>query len=287
MAEAVSGAAICRQAVAQLVAAGVPDAAQDVRRLFLHALNAGGDAVRMHHLADHLARPVPGPVQAVFDAAIAARLRRQPVSQIIGRRAFWKHEFRVTPDVLDPRPETETLVAAALGLGWGRMLDLGTGSGAILVSLLTERPGSTGLGVDLSTAALAVAQENAAMAGVRADFLESDWYASVEGHFDLIASNPPYVTLDEMAGLAPELREWEPHLALTDGGDGLGAYRVICAGAPAHLVPGGHLLVEIGPDQGAAVLALMQSAGLAGCHVLPDLDGRDRVVCGRLPHAQG
>lgn len=279
-----SGAELCRAAEARLAAAGVADPAGDARHLFLHALNIAGTGapIRRHHLPDLLAQPVPAAAAAAFAAAIAARAARQPVSQITGRRAFWTHDFRVTPDVLDPRPETETLVEAALALPWRSVLDLGTGSGAILVSLLAARPGTRGTGSDLSPAALAVARENAANTGVTADFIESDWYGAVGGRFDLIVSNPPYIAAEEMAGLAPEVRDWEPHLALTDGADGLGAYRAICAGAPAHLEPGGHLLVETGPTQGAAVAALMGAAGFSGLRILPDLDGRDRVVCGKL-----
>ncbi|MEF9605777.1 peptide chain release factor N(5)-glutamine methyltransferase, partial [Paracoccus sp. PXZ] len=156
-------------------------------------------------------------------------------------------------------------------------------TGAILISLLAERPGARGTGTDISPAALMVARENAARIGVCADFLESDWFASVAGQFDLIVSNPPYIALDEMADLSPEVREWEPRHALTDGADGLSAYRAIAAGAPAHLSPGGRLLVEIGPTQGRAVAALMQAAGLVEPRILPDLDGRDRVVGARKP----
>ena len=278
-----TGQELCRQAEARLAGAGVPDAARDVRHLFLHALNvAGAGPVGRQHLAAHLAGPVPDAVADTFAEAVAARALRQPVSQITGSRAFWQHQFRVTPDVLDPRPETETLVAAALELPWRRVLDLGTGSGAILISLLAARPGAVGTGTDLSPAALEVAQENAAAIGVKADFLESDWFASVTGSYDLIVSNPPYIAAEEMAGLSPEVREWEPHLALTDGGDGLAAYRAICGAAPAHLTPGGHLLVEIGPTQGVAVADMMRGAGLAEVRILSDLDGRDRVVCGKL-----
>ncbi|HHY01774.1 MAG TPA: peptide chain release factor N(5)-glutamine methyltransferase, partial [Paracoccus sp.] len=207
---------------------------------------------------------------------------RQPVSQIIGRRAFWKHEFEVTRDTLDPRPETETLVAAALELPWDTLLDLGTGTGAILLSLLAERPHARGLGVDMSQAALEVAQDNARALGIAADFRRSDWFSAVEGRFGLILSNPPYIALDEMAALSPEVREWEPRLALTDGGDGLGAYRTIVAGAGAHLLPQGWLAVEIGPTQGPAVAGLMAAAGFRRIALRPDLDGRDRVVMGQF-----
>ena len=214
---------------------------------------------------------------ARLDDMLAARAARQPLSQITGRRDFWKHEFRVTRDTLDPRPDTEALVAAALELPWNSVLDLGTGTGAILISLLAERPGARGLGTDISDAALAVARDNAARIGVRADFARADWFDGVTGRFDLILSNPPYIAQAEMAGLQPEVREWEPHLALTDGGDGLSAYRVIAAGAGAHLNPGGRVLAEIGWQQGAAVRDIFAQAG-AQVRILPDLGGRDRVI---------
>lgn len=277
-----SGRDLCRGAEARLAGAGVPDPARDVQHLFRHALAAAGQPVARHHLADALSRPVPEAVAAAFAAAVAARARRQPVSQITGRRTFWMHEFRVTPDVLDPRPETETLIAAALDLPWHSLLDLGTGSGAILISLLAARPGTVGTGTDISPRALAVARENAENTEINADFIESFWFEGVAGRFDLIASNPPYIAADEMASLSPEVRDWEPHLALTDGGDGLSAYRAICAGAPAHLTEGGHLLVEIGPTQGPAVAGMMRRAGLSQVRILSDLDRRDRVVCGKL-----
>ncbi|MDF3855491.1 peptide chain release factor N(5)-glutamine methyltransferase [Paracoccus sp. P2] len=273
-----TGAEALRQGAARLAQAGVPGAAEDARLLLAHALD-----LPRHQLTGVLAAPLPPEALRRFDAALAARAARQPVSQILGRRAFWKHEFRVTRDTLDPRPETETLVEAALAEPFASVLDLGTGTGAILISLLAERPGTRGLGTEISPAALAVARENAKVMGVCADFLESDWFASVTGQFDLIVSNPPYIALAEMAQLTPEVREWEPQQALTDGADGLSAYRAIAAGAPAHLAPGGRLMVEIGPTQGAAVAALMRAAGLAEPRILPDLDGRDRVVAARKP----
>ena len=175
------------------------------------------------------------------------------------------------------------LIEAALAEPFASVLDLGTGTGAILISLLAERPGTRGIGTDISPAALIVARENADRIGVCADFMESDWFSGLSGEFDLIVSNPPYIALTEMDDLSPEVALWEPRQALTDGADGLSAYRAITAGAPAHLTPGGRLIVEIGPSQGAAVAALMAGAGLVDPHVLRDLDGRDRIVCGRKP----
>lgn len=256
-----------------LARAEVADPAADVRRLMAAVL--GVDGARLSLMQDE---PLTPDQRAQFDAFQALRARRQPVAQIIGRRAFWRHDFQVTPDTLDPRPETESLVAAALELPWRTVLDLGTGTGAILISLLSERPGARGMGVDLSPAALDVARANAARIGVRADFAASDWFTAVPDRFDLIVSNPPYIAVAEMADLSPEVRDWEPHLALTDGGDGLSAYRVIADGAAAHLTPGGTVLCEIGHEQGPAVSKIFVAAG-AVVRVRSDLDGRDRVIC--------
>lgn len=263
-----------RLGVARLTAAGVPGAAGDARLLLADAAGVAPDRLTLH-LPDAL----PADAAARYDRALSARAARQPVSQIIGHRLFWGRRFRVTSDVLDPRPETEMLVASALAGPFRRLLDLGTGSGAIALTLLAERPETRAVATDLSAAALAVARHNAErlQAADRVTFLRADWFSGIEGRFDLIVSNPPYIAEAEMAGLAPELA-WEPRLALTPGGDGLDAYRAIAGGAPAHLLPGGRLLVEIGPTQGAAVSALFRSAGLTGIEVLPDLDGRDRVV---------
>lgn len=256
-----------RDAVARLRAAGVDDPAGDARRLLAHH---AGDLLPSEALPDPQA----------WAALVARRAARTPMAQILGRRAFWRHDFAVTPDVLDPRPETETLVAAALDGPFSRVIDLGTGSGAILLSLMAERPRAAGTGTDLSEAALAVARGNARALGLRPDLIRADWWGGVEGTFDLVVSNPPYIAEAEMAGLAPELAH-EPRMALTPGGDGLEAYRAIAAGLGAHLAPGGRVIVEIGPTQGAAVSALLRGAGLAEVAVGRDLDGRNRIVSGR------
>jgi release factor glutamine methyltransferase len=276
----VTAALAYREAVARLTAAGLPDAARDARLLMAHALEISADRVM---LALH--DPMPEAAAMRLEEAVTARLARQPVSQITGQRQFWGRSFRVTRDVLDPRPETETLVAEALAAPFSRILDLGTGSGAILLTLLAERSGATGIATDLSDAALEVARGNAVALGLtdRASFLQGDWFAPISGRFDLIVSNPPYIAADEMAGLSPEVREWEPHLALTPGGDGLDAYRSIAVGARDHLLPQGRLLVEIGPTQGAAVAALFTAAGLAQARILTDLDNRHRVVSAIAP----
>ena len=264
-------------AIRQLQAAGVPDAPGDARRLLAHALEIEADRLTLA-----LPEALPDRAAQRFAAALAARAARQPVAQITGQRLFWGRSFRVTPDVLDPRPDTETLIAAALDAPFARVLDLGTGSGIILLTLLAERPDATGIAADLSPAALGVAAENAARLGLgaRATLVLSDWFGAIGGRFDLIVANPPYIAEAELASLSPEVREWEPRLALCPGPEGLEAIRIIAAGAPMHLVPGGRLMMEIGPAQGPATRAIFRQNGLQGVQTLCDLDGRDRVVTG-------
>ncbi len=273
-----------RAAIARLTAAEIPDAPRDARRLLAFAMGIAPDRVSLH-LPDAL-----DPTQAAaFDAAIADRIARRPVSQITGQRQFFGRTFRVTADTLDPRPETEILVAAALERPLVKMLDLGTGTGCILLSCLAGMPFATGTGTDQSAAALAVAAGNAEALGLakRARFRQADWLSGISGKFDLILSNPPYIAEDEMAGLSPEVRDWEPRAALTPGGDGLDAYRAIAAGAGARLMPGGRLGLEIGPTQAAAVTGLLTAAGFEKVEVRPDLDTRDRVILARWPEGEG
>lgn len=249
------------EARAILTASGVADPAGDVLRL--------RDAVRDG---------------ATFADLVGRRAAREPLSHLTGRRAFWMHDFIVTADVLDPRPDTETLVEHARARPFARLLDLGTGSGCILASLLHEMPDATGIGTDISDAALAVAARNLRLAGVehRARLLRSDWLMSVAGQFDLIVSNPPYISTSEMAELSPEVL-CEPRIALTPGGDGLDAYRILAREAPARLVPGGRLMVEIGAQQGDAVTALFTAADLTDVRLLNDINGKNRVVSGKKP----
>jgi release factor glutamine methyltransferase len=245
-----------------LTEAGVDDPAGDVRRLLSHA---GDDELR-------------------FAEMIARRAAREPVSHIIGTRAFYAHDFIVTSDVLDPRPDTETLVEAALEHPFATVLDLGTGSGCILLSLLAARPDATGLGVDISEKALAVAQRNAEAIGVdaRTTLAQSDWFENVAGGFDLIVSNPPYISEAHFAKLALEVQNFEPKAALTPGGDGLDPYRIIATEAPRCMTPHARLMVEIGYDQGAAVQRIFAQAGLANIRVRHDINGKDRVVMASL-----
>jgi release factor glutamine methyltransferase len=221
-----------------------------------------------------------------FQEFLDRRSRHEPVARILARRVFWGREFIVSPATLDPRPETETLIAAALEVGpLPRLLDLGTGTGILAVTLLAEWPEARGVASDLDPACLEAATENAARHDVaeRLTLTRSDWFAEITGPFRLIVSNPPYIAAQEMAGLSPEVANHDPHLALTDGADGLTAYRRIAAGAAAHLTPGGTLMVEIGPTQGPQVARLFTEAGLENPEIRPDLDGRDRVVIARNP----
>lgn len=275
-----TGTQALTQAVARLRAAGIDDPARDARRLLAHAL-----ALPAGRLTLVLPDPITDDQATAYAALISRRAARVPVSHLIGTRAFYGRDFIVTGDVLDPRPETEILIQEALKPPFSRVLDLGTGSGCIALTLLAERPETTALATDLSADAVRVARQNAARLGLesRVQFAQGAWFNAVPqgATFDLIVSNPPYIALPEMAGLSPELTH-EPRMALTDEGDGLGAYRAITRDVTQHLAPQGHLMVEIGPTQAQAVAALFVAAGLSDVTTQPDLDGRDRVVIGVL-----
>tara|TARA_B110000971_G_C19967692_1_gene481061 strand:- start:337 stop:1212 length:876 start_codon:yes stop_codon:yes gene_type:complete len=218
----------------------------------------------------------------------AQRLTSKPVSKILGQREFWGRAFQVNEHVLDPRPDSETLIEAALAhlpeAKDFRLLDLGTGSGCLLGTLLAERAQGQGVGVDVSSDALKVAEANAKALDVhsRATFLNSHWLDKVVGRFDMIVSNPPYISDAEMAELDKNVLDYDPHLALHGGEDGLDPYRLISAEAQKYLRPEGWLLFEIGHTQGEQVCAMMHQSGFLEVSVLPDLAARDRVVMGRV-----
>ena len=227
-----------------------------------------------------------------FAAACQRRVAGEPLAYLIGEQEFHGLRLQVTPDVLVPRPDTETLVDWALDLlrapGWHasapRVLDLGTGSGAIGLAVAQRHPAAQVTATDLSPAALAVAAGNARRLGLVVAWAEGSWWAAVApgARFDLLLSNPPYIAGNDPH--LPALRH-EPTLALTPGGDGLGALRQIIAGAPAHLAPGGWLLLEHGWDQAAAVAALLQAAGFEAIGTRHDIAGRPRCTGGRWPPA--
>ncbi|WP_426032097.1 peptide chain release factor N(5)-glutamine methyltransferase [Cypionkella sp. TWP1-2-1b2] len=269
-----------RLAIPRLTAAGIDNAPRDARLLLAYAMGIAADRLTLH-LPDALTEAAA----ITYATAITARTNHQPVSQITGARQFWGRSFKVTQDTLDPRPETEILVAEALTRPFLKLLDLGTGSGCILLSCLADIPMASGIGSDLSAKALDVAKENATTLNLatRAKFIQSDWCADIHGRFDLITSNPPYIAAAEMPNLSPDVLQWEPHAALTPGGDGLDAYRKIATQAPARLMAQGRLLLEIGPTQSAAVTALLHAQGMINIRTMQDLDGRDRVICAEKP----
>ncbi|MEM9551525.1 MAG: peptide chain release factor N(5)-glutamine methyltransferase [Pseudomonadota bacterium] len=266
-------------ATARLRAAGVADPARDARVLLAHAARI--EAARVTLIAPEDLSP---DIAERYDQLIALRAVRVPVSQLLGEREFYGRRFKVSREVLDPRPETETLIEAALSRPFDRVLDLGTGSGCILVTLLAETRAALGVGVDLSEAACLQASANAVLHRVedRATVLASDWFATVDGVFDLIVSNPPYISRAEMGQLDPEVRDHEPEMALTDGADGLGAYRIIADEAPRFLTKDGRVMVEIGWRQASEVSTIFADAGFGSRHVLQDLGGQDRVIVASL-----
>ena len=225
---------------------------------------------------------IDGTALEVFDSYIARREGREPVSRIIGSREFYGRSFAVTPAVLDPRADTETLIGAALEVlkPGDLILDLGTGSGAIILTLLAERPGTSGVATDQSAAALDVARANAVELGVaeRVVFVEGDWFEPVAGAFDIIVSNPPYIRDGDIAGLAPDVRNFDPWAALAGGADGLDAYRRIAEGAPAHLAAGGLILLEIGAGQADGVAAIFGRNGFERDAAVKDLGGHVRCL---------
>lgn len=222
-----------------------------------------------------------------FALLIERRLAREPVSHITGRRDFWTLSLAVTPDVLTPRPDTETLMEAAVAHfqdteGPRRVLDLGTGSGALLLAALDQWPEATGLGIDISAAALEVACGNAERCGLsgRVEFRQGDWFEGIGERFDLILANPPYIRTG--TALAPEVAEHEPHGALFAGTDGLDAYRAIAPELAERLAPGGLAAIEIGYDQQDEASHLFAGQGLT-ISVLTDLGGRPRCITAARP----
>lgn len=262
---------------------GIEEPDADARVLIGRALHV--DRARLIAQSD---RVLESREITVISALVTRRLRREPVSRILGQKEFWSLSISVTPDVLVPRPETETVVEAALDfvmrgglrLEKLRILDIGTGSGALLVALLNELPNAAGTGTDVSSAALDVARTNAVRCRVdsRCDFVVCDIASGVEGPFDLIVSNPPYIAHDEIVTLAPEVRDYDPQVALDGGRDGLDAYRSIAGDAKRILAPGGRLFVELGVGQNEQVRVLFTEAGLSPGIPRSDLAGIPRVL---------
>jgi len=267
-----------RKGAASLKNAGIDNAAFEARLLLSETMGVPAPS-----LIAYPERSVPDP--DAFGRVIERRARREPVAQIVGRREFWGLPFEVTADTLDPRPDSETVVAAVLEAQSNRgralqILDLGTGTGCLLLSLLSELPGATGLGVDRSRAALTVARRNAERLGLaeRARFLESDWTGAVAGQFDVVVANPPYIPSADIEKLQPEVASYEPRRALDGGPDGLEAYRSLLSDIDRVMKPGAIVALEVGDGQAAAVGALLDGRDLEPGEYQKDLSGRVRCV---------
>ncbi|HEX5509875.1 MAG TPA: peptide chain release factor N(5)-glutamine methyltransferase [Pseudolabrys sp.] len=283
----ISAAEACRLVAQMFRAHGLETPELDARVLVGHALKidrsqlaARGDRLLDVREADAVAMRA------------ARRLSGEPVSRIVGHKEFWNLDLRIDTAVLVPRPETETIIEAVLALFEGlarerslRLLDIGTGSGALLLGLLSEFRCAFGVGVDLSKPAIDVARNNAAMAGLagRCSFLVGDGARALSGPFDVIVANPPYIRHDEIASLTPEVRDHDPHLALDGGADGLDGYRMIARDAFRLLAPGAHLVVELGMGQDVDTAALFTKAGLTFGGLRNDLGGRPRALIMRAP----
>lgn len=271
------------EAIARLKAAGSETASLDARLLLCAALGIEPTAF---YAAPETA--VGSEEASRFRALLERRLNGESVGRILGRREFWSLEFRLGPDTLEPRPDSETLVETALGLWAGRpqpqrILDLGTGTGCLLLAMLSEWKTAFGVGVDRAFGAAKVARENALRLGFadRAAFLVGDWAAALDGRFDLIVSNPPYIESDSIAQLDRTVRDFDPRGALDGGVSGLDAYRALIPQAVPLLVPGGLLLLEIGAAQAEAVTAILSTSGFGQVTVHADLGQRPRCIAAR------
>ena len=276
---------LLRDAATRLQAAGVEQARRDARLLLAAVLAVGTEAI--------IARPerrVAAEQAAAFESLVARRAAREPVSRILGRRGFWGLELGIGPATLDPRPDSETLVEAVLE--WWRspagprcdrppnILDLGTGSGCLLLALLSELPRALGLGLDRDPQALVMARDNARALGLadRACFAVGDWAEAIDGTWQAIVSNPPYIRGTEIDALEPEVAQYEPRSALDGGGDGLAAYRALAPQIARLLAPGGLAALEVGADQARDVTHLLTGAGLLSAGCRRDLSGHERCV---------
>jgi release factor glutamine methyltransferase len=275
--------ALHRHARARLQDAGIEDAALDARLIVEHfTATERIDAIRSPEM------PVAPDAEKKIGDAVERRLAHEPVHRIIGWREFFGLRLELSPETLEPRPDTETLVDLVLPFlrekaasrGGARILDLGTGTGAVALALLAEIPEITAVGTDISAQAIATALENAKLNGVDARFegKVSNWFADVEGRYDVILSNPPYVASSMIETLSPEVRHFDPRNALDGGPDGLQAYRAIAAGSATHLGEEGYVAVEIGYDQRDQVSHVFAREGFRLQRVARDFGGHDRAL---------
>jgi len=269
-----------KEAVLLMKAAGLDTPVLDARLIVQHALGISWDTLYLKE-----DQPLTEAERAWLESELSRRAAHEPVSRIVGRRHFWTLDLAVSPDTLDPRADTESLIETvvttlperSLAL---RILDLGTGTGAILLALLAEYPNATGLGVDVSEGALATARINAASHGLgdRAEFAAGHWTDGVAGPFDVIVSNPPYIDSGDLASLPPEVREHDPVLALDGGADGLDAYRAIIPRVRLLLSPEGLAVLEVGAGQADSVTLIAREHGLAPLGRRSDLGGIERAL---------
>jgi release factor glutamine methyltransferase len=285
MAENASYDALLRDTAIALTAAGIDNVRFEARLLLSRATG-----LTIEQLIARGPDPAPPTAVAALRELTARRVRREPMAYILGEREFWGLPFKVSPAVLIPRPDSETVIETVLDLLPDRdtklrILDLGLGSGCLLLTLLREYRQATGVGIDASEAALAVARANAEALGVAprarlatGDWRQAGWMDRLDGPFDLLVSNPPYIESAALEGLMPEVARHEPRLALDGGADGLAAYRIIAAASPALVGPGGWAVVEAGEGQVPTIVSLFAAAGLAPGPVRADLGGIERVV---------
>lgn len=271
------------EAAVQLRRAGIESPRREARLLLAHAMGAPAGEIATGRIA------IPQKSAEIFSTLLHRRGRREPFSYITGMREFWSLAFAVSRDVLIPRPETETLIESALRQFPSRdaalrVLDLGTGSGCLLLAFLSERPNATGVGVDLSQAALRLAALNARDLSLegRARFIQSHWASAISGTFDVVFANPPYIPTGEFAGLAAEVARYEPRLALDGGADGLGAYREIAAGLQKSIALGAMLFVEAGYGQVQDIRNIFAAARFLHQHTVCDLSDIPRCVVMRV-----
>jgi release factor glutamine methyltransferase len=271
---------LLERAAAVLAAAAVDAPRLDARLLLSHATGEP-----LERLVAWPERPVVAGEGEAFAALIRRRAGREPIAQIVGRREFWSLPFLTTRDTLTPRPDSEAVIDAVLRLVPDRnsplrILDLGTGTGCLLLALMSEYPAANGVGTDLSAAAAEVAKRNAQTLGFagRSTILVGAWDDAVDGAFDLIVSNPPYIAAAELEQLVPEIRRFEPRLALDGGSDGLDAYRALAPRLYRRLRLGGHAVLEVGSGQAGPVEAILSGAGLATRERQRDLAGVDRCT---------
>jgi release factor glutamine methyltransferase len=277
--QALDGESLLARGLEMLRNAGIESPRREARLLLAHALGIAADELISTRI------PVPASKADVFDALLARRCKHEPFAYITGSREFWSINFLVAPGVLIPRPESETLVEAGLRKyperdAALRVLDLGTGSGCLLLAFLSERPHARGLGVDLSQAALSVAARNARALSLdrRTRFRRSDWTRDISEQFDIVFANPPYISARELLQLQPDVVQFEPRGALDGGEDGLNAYRSIADGLPSILSSGARVFIETGQGQASAVQQIFASAGLVRDGTVSDLAGIPRCV---------